>query len=131
MSKKRLDIILVERQLVLSREKAQALILAGEVLVNDEPITKSGTFFSSDVNIRLRGEPSRFVSRGGEKLNSALEHFSLSPELRVCLDIGSSTGGFTDCLLQAGASHVYAVDVGSNQLDYKIRSDKRVSAAPS
>ncbi len=126
MSKQRLDKLLLERKLVPTREKGQALILAGEVLVHNVPITKSGTMVPLDADIRIRGGNSRYVGRGGEKLEGALEEFLLSPEGRVCLDLGSSTGGFTDCLLQHGASLVYAVDVGTNQLDHKLRIDSRV-----
>jgi 23S rRNA (cytidine1920-2'-O)/16S rRNA (cytidine1409-2'-O)-methyltransferase len=122
----RLDKLLLARNLVPSREKAQALILAGEVLVDEVPITKAGSPVSVDALIRFRTLPSRFVSRGGDKLEGSLEDFSLDPHNRVCLDIGSSTGGFTDCLLQHGASLVYAIDVGTNQLVHSLRVDDRV-----
>jgi 23S rRNA (cytidine1920-2'-O)/16S rRNA (cytidine1409-2'-O)-methyltransferase len=124
--KERLDKLLLLRNMVSSREKAQALILAGEVLVDDVPITKAGSPVNVDANIRLRTMPSKYVSRGGDKLEGALQDFSLDPKDRVCLDIGSSTGGFTDCLLQNGASLVYAVDVGTNQLVHSLRVDDRV-----
>jgi 23S rRNA (cytidine1920-2'-O)/16S rRNA (cytidine1409-2'-O)-methyltransferase len=126
VKKQRLDKILLDRGLVPSREKGQALVLAGEVLVNNIPVTKSGTFVAEDSDIRLRNELSRYVSRGGEKLEGALADLSLHPDGRVCLDLGSSTGGFTDCLLQNGAILVYAVDVGTNQLSHRLRVDPRV-----
>lgn len=126
MKKQRIDKLLLERGLVASREKGQALILAGEVLVDNVPVTKSGALVAADADIRMRSEPSRYVSRGGDKLEGALRDFSINPEERICLDLGSSTGGFTDCLLQHGASLVYAVDVGTNQLAHKIRVDERV-----
>lgn len=124
--KKRLDLLLLERGLVSSREKAQALIMAGQVLVNDVPAEKAGAPVKSDAEIRIRGELSPYVGRGGEKLLGALEHFAISPQGHVALDVGASTGGFTDCMLQKGAVKVYAVDVGYNQLDEKLRRDERV-----
>ncbi|MCB0343764.1 MAG: TlyA family RNA methyltransferase [Bdellovibrionales bacterium] len=125
-SKLRLDKLLLERGLVETRSKAEALIRTGVVLVNDSPIDKPGVQVSSDVQIRLKGAQSPYVGRGGEKLAGALDAFGLSVEGCVVLDVGSSTGGFTDCMLQRGAVKSYAVDVGTNQLDYKLRSDERV-----
>lgn len=126
VAKVRLDQLLVQRGLCDTRAKAQARILAGEVLVEDRPITKAGTGVAEDAPIRLRGEGLAFVSRGGLKLAHALTHWGIDPTGRVCFDAGASTGGFTDCLLQRGASRVYAVDVGTNQLHWKLRSDPRV-----
>lgn len=124
--KKRVDKVLVERGLADSREKAQALILAGLVLVDDQRIEKCGELFDEGASIRLKGEPKKYVGRGALKLEAALNHFSIDPRSAICLDVGASTGGFTDCLLQRGASKVFAVDVGTNQLDWKLRSDSRV-----
>lgn len=126
MKKLRLDQLLVQRGLVETRAKAQARILAGDVLVDDRPVTKAGTAIAEDAPIRLRGEALPFVSRGGLKLAGALDHFHVDPTGWTCFDAGSSTGGFTDCLLQRGATKVYAVDVGTNQLHWKLRSDARV-----
>lgn len=124
--KLRLDQLLVIRGLCETRAKAQARILAGDVLVDDRPVTKAGTSIVEDAPIRLRGEALPYVSRGGLKLKGALEAFAIDPSGRICFDAGSSTGGFTDCLLQHGAAKVYAVDVGTNQLHWKLRSDPRV-----
>ena len=124
----RLDKLLVERGLAGTRAKAQAMILAGEVLVDEQKVEKCGALASADAKLRLLGEPLKYVGRGGVKLEGALEHFRILPEGRTCLDIGASTGGFTDCLLQHGASCVFAVDVGTNQLDWKLRCDPRVVA---
>ncbi len=124
--KQRLDQLLVSRGLASSREKAQGLIMAGQVLVNDEPVEKSGASIAADAEIRIRGETSKFVGRGGDKLEGALEHFGVLADGLVALDVGASTGGFTDCLLQRGAVKVYAVDVGYNQLDERLRRDSRV-----
>jgi 23S rRNA (cytidine1920-2'-O)/16S rRNA (cytidine1409-2'-O)-methyltransferase len=127
MMKKRLDILLVERGFFESRERAQRAIMAGSVNVGGQRAEKPGTRVSEDVPIELKvGE--RYVGRGGLKLEGALQAFGLKPEGWVCLDVGASTGGFTDCLLQHGAGRVYAVDVGHAQLDWKIRSDARVLA---
>jgi 23S rRNA (cytidine1920-2'-O)/16S rRNA (cytidine1409-2'-O)-methyltransferase len=123
----RLDRLLVARELADSREKAQALILAGQILVDGEKMEKCGVMVSSEASLRLLGEPLKYVSRGGLKLEGALEHFRLDPKGKICLDIGASTGGFTDCLLQRGAAKVFAVDVGTNQLDWKIRRDPHVA----
>jgi 23S rRNA (cytidine1920-2'-O)/16S rRNA (cytidine1409-2'-O)-methyltransferase len=126
--KTRLDSLLVDRGLVDSRGKAQALILAGQVLVAEQKVEKCGARVDADAPVRLLGEPPRFVSRAGLKLEGALDHFRVDPRGRICLDIGASTGGFTDCLLQRGAVKVFAVDVGTNQLDWKLRRDSRVVA---
>ena len=126
MAKVRLDLLLVQRGLCETRAKAQARILAGEVLVGDRPVTKAGTAVDDAVLIRLRGDAPPFVSRGGLKLVEALDRWGLDPAGLTCFDAGSSTGGFTDCLLQRGAVRVYAVDVGTNQLHWKLRSDPRV-----
>jgi 23S rRNA (cytidine1920-2'-O)/16S rRNA (cytidine1409-2'-O)-methyltransferase len=122
----RLDRLLVERGLADTRAKAQAMILAGEVLVDEQKVEKCGALTSAGAKLRLLGEPLKYVSRGGLKLEGALAHFGVSPEGKTCLDIGASTGGFTDCLLQQGAARVLAVDVGTNQLDWKLRCDPRV-----
>lgn len=126
MAKVRLDQLLVQLGLCETRAKAQARILAGEVLVEDRPVTKAGTAVEETALIRLRGEALPFVSRGGLKLAGALDRWDIDPGGLVCFDAGSSTGGFTDCLLQRGAAKVYAVDVGTNQLHWKLRSDARV-----
>jgi 23S rRNA (cytidine1920-2'-O)/16S rRNA (cytidine1409-2'-O)-methyltransferase len=122
----RLDRLLVERGLVESRERAQGLILAGQILVDEQKVEKCGALVDGQAALRLLGETSKYVSRGGLKLEGALEHFRLNPDTKVCLDIGASTGGFTDCLLQHGAGKVFAVDGGTNQLDWKLRHDSRV-----
>jgi len=126
MARSRLDLLLVARGLCETRAQAQARILAGEVLVEDIPVTKAGTAVKESALIRLRGEAMPFVSRGGLKLAGALDRWDIEPLGLVCFDAGSSTGGFTDCLLQRGAAKVYAVDVGTNQLHWKLRSDPRV-----
>ncbi len=123
----RLDKLVLERGLAPTREKAQALILAGQIHINGRRADKAGMPVPADARVELVGEPPRYVSRGGIKLEGALEDFSLDPSGKVCLDIGSSTGGFTDCLLQHGAARVYAVDVGKGQLDWKLRQDARVA----
>lgn len=109
-----------------SRQKAQALILAGKILVNGQPVTKAGTSVAADAFTQIIGQPIPYVGRGGLKLAAALEHWKINVTGRVALDIGSSTGGFSDCLLQNGAARVHAVDAGTNQLDWKLRSDARV-----
>jgi 23S rRNA (cytidine1920-2'-O)/16S rRNA (cytidine1409-2'-O)-methyltransferase len=124
--KSRLDVLLVERGLAPSRERAQALLLAGNVLVNGQKIEKSGMQVATDSPIEIIGEILRYASRGGLKLEGALEDFGVTPRDKICLDVGSSTGGFTDCLLQNGATRVYAVDVSADQLDWKLRKDSRV-----
>ena len=123
--KTRLDRVLVDRGMVESREKAQALIMAGEVLVNGQKASKPGQAVDADCAVELTARPP-YVSRGGFKLAAALAHFGIDVAGRVCLDIGASTGGFTDVLLQAGAQRVHAVDVGAGQLAWKLRSDPRV-----
>jgi 23S rRNA (cytidine1920-2'-O)/16S rRNA (cytidine1409-2'-O)-methyltransferase len=122
----RLDCLLVARGLAESQQRAQALILAGTVLVNDRPADKAGNLVPADAEIRIRGEENPYVSRGGLKLRGALDSFGLSVCGLVALDVGASTGGFTDCLLQAGAVKVYAVDVGYGQLAWRLREDSRV-----
>lgn len=123
--KKRLDLLLVERGLAESRTRAQALVMEGKVRVDGQVETKASRQVKAEVEVEVEAPP-RFVSRGGEKLEGAFEKFSLAAEGRICLDVGSSTGGFTDCLLQHGAKKVMAVDVGTNQLAYKLRTDPRV-----
>ena len=124
--KSRLDKILVDRGLVGSRERAQALILAGKVLINEQKIEKSGAQVEDDCTIRLLGDDLRYVSRGGVKLESALTHWSIDVNGKLCLDVGASTGGFTDCLLEHGAGRVIAVDTGYGQMDFRLRQDPRV-----
>jgi 23S rRNA (cytidine1920-2'-O)/16S rRNA (cytidine1409-2'-O)-methyltransferase len=124
--KERIDVLLVERGLAESRAKAQALILAGQVVVGDQRVDKPGTQVSVDAELRLKGEVLPYVSRGGLKLKAAIDHFGLEVRGRVCADIGASTGGFTDCLLQEGAARVHAIDVGYGQLHEKLRTDPRV-----
>ncbi len=125
--KRRLDVLLAERDLAESRQKAQAMILAGEVRVNGQRAEKPGAMFSADAQIEIAGRGSRYASRAGEKLAGALQDFGVSPAGRICLDAGSSTGGFTDCLLQYGAAKVYAVDVTISQLAWKLQRDPRVA----
>lgn len=124
--KVRVDLLLVERGLAPSRERAQALLLAGQVRVNGTNMAKAGTQVATDSRIEIVGETLRYSSRGGLKLEGALKDFHVNPQDKVCLDVGSSTGGFTDCLLQNGARKVYAVDVTIDQLDWKLRQDSRV-----
>ena len=124
--KERLDSLLVERGIVTGRDKAKAVIMAGLVYVNGEKVTKAGTSVAPDAAVEYRGEQMKFVSRGGYKLERAMQVFPLTLEGRVCMDIGASTGGFSDCMLQQGAKRVYAVDVGYGQLDWKLRNDPRV-----
>jgi len=123
--KQRLDRVIVDRGLVESREKAQALIMAGEVLVAGQKAQKSGQMVDAEAAIELTAKQ-RYVSRGGLKLEAALREFAIDPAGAVCADFGSSTGGFTDCLLQHGAARIYAIDVGTAQLDWKLRNDPRV-----
>jgi 23S rRNA (cytidine1920-2'-O)/16S rRNA (cytidine1409-2'-O)-methyltransferase len=125
MTRERLDRLIVERGLAESREKAQALIMAGEVLVAGQKAQKPGQTVAHDAPIEVLERPA-FASRGGRKLAAALENFGMNARDKVCMDIGSSTGGFTDCLLQAGAQRIHAVDVGAGQLDWKLRNDPRV-----
>jgi 23S rRNA (cytidine1920-2'-O)/16S rRNA (cytidine1409-2'-O)-methyltransferase len=124
--KSRLDKLVFERGLAASRERAQALILAGKVLVDGQKIEKSGTSVAFDSDIRLLGDDLKYVSRGGLKLERALEHWGIDVSGKVCLDVGASTGGFTDCLLQHGATRVIAVDTGHGQIDFRLRQDSRV-----
>jgi 23S rRNA (cytidine1920-2'-O)/16S rRNA (cytidine1409-2'-O)-methyltransferase len=124
--KSRLDKLLVERGLASSRERAQALILAGKVLVDGQKIEKAGAQTAEQAAIQLLGEDFKYVSRGGLKLERALQHWQIDVAGKVCLDVGASTGGFTDCLLQHGAARVVAVDTGYGQMDFKLRQDSRV-----
>jgi 23S rRNA (cytidine1920-2'-O)/16S rRNA (cytidine1409-2'-O)-methyltransferase len=124
--KVRIDKLLVDRGLAASRERAQALILAGKVLVDDQKLEKAGAQVSAECVIRLLGEDLKYVSRGGLKLERALEHWNIAVTGKICLDIGASTGGFTDCLLQRGASQVISVDTGYGQMDFRLRQDLRV-----
>ena len=125
-NKKRLDMLLVEQGYADNRTKAQAIIMSGQVYVNDQKADKPGTSYEEGVTIEVRGAACPYVSRGGLKLEKALRDFGVDPTGYVCSDSGASTGGFTDCLLQQGASKVFAIDVGYGQLDWKIRSDPRV-----
>lgn len=122
----RLDKLLIDRRLASSRERAQALILAGKVLVDDQKLEKAGAQVQEDASIRMLGEDLRYVSRGGLKLERALEHWKIDIAGKVCLDVGASTGGFTDCLLQHDAARVIAIDTGYGQMDFKLRQDRRV-----
>jgi 23S rRNA (cytidine1920-2'-O)/16S rRNA (cytidine1409-2'-O)-methyltransferase len=129
MKRERIDKLLVERGLAQSRAKAQALVMAGVVLVNEQRVEKSSEMFEAGASVRLKGadDPaSRYVGRGGLKLEAALREFNVEVSGLTCLDVGASTGGFTDCLLQRGARRVVAVDVGHNQLDWRLRQDARV-----
>ena len=125
--KKRLDAMLLEKGLETSRERAKAIIMQGIVYVNDQKVDKAGTLCREEDLIEVRGSTLKYVSRGGLKLEKALAHFQYDPSGQTCIDIGASTGGFTDCLLMNGAAHVYAVDVGYGQLAWKLRSDERVT----
>lgn len=125
--KKRLDVLLVEKGLASSREKAKAVIMSGIVYVDGSREDKAGSTFDEELPIEVRGTTLRYVSRGGLKLEKAVEAFSLDLQGKKCLDVGSSTGGFTDCMLQNGAEHVVAIDVGRGQLDWKLRNDPRVT----
>lgn len=124
--KERLDVLLVKRGMAESREKAKAVIMSGIVYVDGEKEDKAGTTFAETAEIEVRGNTLRYVSRGGLKLEKAMTHFGVTLEGKVCMDVGSSTGGFTDCMLQNGAVKVYAVDVGHGQLAWKLREDSRV-----
>lgn len=130
--KERLDILLVEKGFFETREKAKRAIMAGNVIVNDKKIDKAGTLIKVEDDkepvIRVKGDMCKYVSRGGLKLEKAISVFNLQLQDKIVLDVGSSTGGFTDCALQNGAKHVYAVDVGTNQLDWKLRNDSRVKS---
>lgn len=124
--KERLDVLLVNRGLVESREKAKAVIMTGDVFVDNQREDKAGQKFPEQAVIEIRGKKMKFVSRGGYKLEKALAVFPICLEGSVCMDVGASTGGFTDCMLQSGAAYVYAIDVGTNQLAWKLRQDERV-----
>lgn len=124
--KERLDVLLVKRNLAESREKAKAVIMAGNVFVDGQREDKAGSSFPEDVSIEVRGHTLPYVSRGGLKLEKALQNFDVDVSQKVCTDVGSSTGGFTDCMLQNGAKKVFAIDVGRGQLDWKLRQDPRV-----
>ncbi len=124
--KERLDILLLNRNLAESREKAKAIIMSGNVYVDGQREDKAGSTFSEDVTIEVKGNPLKYVSRGGLKLEKAIPRYNISLEGKICMDVGSSTGGFTDCMLQSGAVKVYAIDVGTNQLAWKLRQDERV-----
>ena len=124
--KKRLDMLMMERSLAPSREKAKAFIIAGDVYVDGQKEDKAGTMFPETVKIEVRGNTLPYVSRGGLKLEKAMKNFDVTLEGKVCMDVGASTGGFTDCMLQNGAVKVYSIDVGYGQLDWKLRNDPRV-----
>lgn len=124
--KQRLDVLLVNRGLAASREKAKAIIMSGIVFVDGEREDKAGSTFDEQASVEVRGTTLNYVSRGGLKLEKAMQHFDIALEGKVCMDVGASTGGFTDCMLQNGAVKVYAVDVGHGQLDWKLRNDDRV-----
>lgn len=126
VKKERLDVLLVRRGLAESREKAKAVIMTGNVFVAGEREDKAGSTFPENAEIIVKGEPSKYVSRGGHKLEKAVETWQLELNGMTCMDVGSSTGGFTDCMLQNGAKKVYAIDVGTNQLAWKLRQDERV-----
>jgi len=126
IKKERIDLLLVKRGMVQSRERAQAVIMAGKVFVDGRRVEKAGQQVTAEAEIELKGPDHPYVSRGGVKLEAALKNFKIDPAGRTALDIGSSTGGFTDCLLQHGASSVIAVDVGRGLIDYKLRTDERV-----
>lgn len=124
--KERLDILIVNKGLATSREKAKAIIMSGIVYVDGQKEDKAGSMFEETANIEVRGATLKYVSRGGLKLEKAMTHFGVELKDKICMDVGSSTGGFTDCMLQNGAVKVYAVDVGHGQLDWKLRNDPRV-----
>ena len=124
--KERLDVLLVKRNLAESREKAKAIIMSGIVYVDGQKEDKAGTAFEETVQIEVRGNTLKYVSRGGLKLEKAMTNFGLTLDGKICMDVGSSTGGFTDCMLQNGAVKVYSVDVGHGQLAWKLRNDERV-----
>ena len=126
VKKERLDVLLVSKGLATSREKAKAIIMSGIVYVDGEKEDKAGTVFSENVNIEVKGNTLKYVSRGGLKLEKAMANFDITIKDKICMDVGASTGGFTDCMLQNGAVKVYSVDVGHGQLDWKLRNDDRV-----
>ncbi len=124
--KKRLDVLVFEKGFAESREKAKAIIMAGDIYVNNQKADKCGQSYSDDVDIEFRGKAPKYVSRGGLKLEKAIDNFNLDLKNKITMDIGASTGGFTDCMLQNGAEKVYSIDVGYGQLAWKLRNDKRV-----
>lgn len=124
--KERLDILMVNRGLAVSREKAKAIIMSGSVFVDGQREDKAGSVFDEQCSIEVHGSALKYVSRGGLKLEKAMTHFNVTLEGKICMDVGASTGGFTDCMLQNGAVKVYAVDVGHGQLDWRLRNDSRV-----
>ena len=124
--KERLDVLLVNRGLAPSREKAKTMIMEGNVFVNNNREDKAGSTFPDDCNIEIHGKTLQYVSRGGLKLEKAMKHFDITMDGKVCMDIGASTGGFTDCMLQNGAVKVFSIDVGYGQLAWKLRQDERV-----
>mgnify|MGYP003241942599 CR=1 FL=1 len=124
--KERLDVLLVKRNLAESREKAKAVIMSGIVYVDGQKEDKAGSMFDETANVEVRGTTLKYVSRGGLKLEKAMTHFGVTLEGKICMDVGASTGGFTDCMLQNGAVKVYSVDVGHGQLAWKLRNDERV-----
>lgn len=124
--KERLDVLLVNRNLAESREKAKAIIMSGNVFVEGQREDKAGSTFPEEVHIEVKGNPLKYVSRGGLKLEKAIDQYGLELKGKICMDVGSSTGGFTDCMLQNGAVKVYSIDVGTNQLAWKLRQDERV-----
>ena len=126
MAKERLDVLLVSRGLAESREKAKAIIMSGNVYVDGQKEDKAGSNFPAEAVIEVRGNTLKYVSRGGLKLEKAMENFDVTLAGKICMDVGSSTGGFTDCMLQNGAKFVYSIDVGTNQLAWKLRQDERV-----
>lgn len=126
MTKQRLDKLLVERGFAPTRTRAQAMILAGQVLIDEQRADKAGQLIDEQAAIRIKGEPQRYVSRGGLKLEAALQYFKIDPANKTCIDIGASTGGFTDCLIQHGAARVWAVEVGHNQLAWEMRQNPQV-----
>lgn len=125
-AKERLDVLLVKKGFAESREKAKAIIMSGNVFVNEQREDKAGSTFPVSADIVVKGQAMKYVSRGGYKLEKAIEEYGVSVDGKICMDVGSSTGGFTDCMLQNGAKKVYAVDVGTNQLAWKLRTDERV-----
>ena len=124
--KERLDVLLVKRNLAASREKAKAIIMTGNVFVNGQREDKAGSTFKEDALIEVKGNPMKYVSRGGYKLEKAIDLWQVPLQDKICMDVGSSTGGFTDCMLQNGAQNVYSIDVGRGQLAWKLRQDERV-----
>lgn len=125
-AKERLDVLLVKNGFAESREKAKAIIMSGNVFVNEQREDKAGSTFPVSARLEVKGQAMKYVSRGGYKLEKAIEEYGVSVDGKICMDVGSSTGGFTDCMLQNGAKKVYAVDVGTNQLAWKLRTDERV-----